>query len=125
MPERHIVGRVGDIGPGARRLLPALGPFGVGVFNVNDTYYALANRCPHRHGPLCLGEVTGMTTGGDADELDWVAEGEILRCPWHAWEFEIATGDSITEPGRRVPTYPVYVEDGEVILEMRETRSAA
>jgi nitrite reductase/ring-hydroxylating ferredoxin subunit len=102
-------------------MLP-VGPFGVGVFNVAGTYYALANRCPHRHGPVCRGRITGMTEGTGPHDLTWVAEGEILRSPWHAWEFRIASGDSITEPGRRVPTYPVHVEDGEVVLELREER---
>jgi 3-phenylpropionate/trans-cinnamate dioxygenase ferredoxin subunit len=71
-------------------------------------------------------------------EYVWAREGEILRCPWHGWEFDITTGRSIFNPHRmrvrtyevtveaaddsgddedeRVETYPVTVEDGLVIL---------
>ncbi|HLK16524.1 MAG TPA: Rieske 2Fe-2S domain-containing protein, partial [Fimbriimonadaceae bacterium] len=38
-------------------------------------------------------------------------EGEILRCPWHGWEFDLATGESVCDPqGYRVKKYPVAVE---------------
>ena len=47
----------------------------------------------------------------------WVRQGEIVSCPWHAWEFDIATGRTITEPTKSVRTYPVWVEDGQVVLE--------
>jgi 3-phenylpropionate/trans-cinnamate dioxygenase ferredoxin subunit len=63
----------------------------------------------------------------------WAREGEILRCPWHGWEFDILTGRSIFNPHRTrvkaydvtveqkiddesVETFPVSVEDGWVVL---------
>jgi len=37
--------------------------------------------------------------------------GEIIRCPWHGWEFDIKTGRSIFNPHRvRVKSYEVRVE---------------
>ena len=113
---RYVVGRVADLPPGSRRLVQA-GRFGVGVFNVNGRYYALNNHCPHAGGPLCLGEVTGTTEEAGAYKVIWVRQGEIVSCPWHAWEFDIATGRTITEPTKAVRTYPVRVEDDQVILE--------
>ena len=113
---RYVVGRVADLPPGSRRLVQA-GRFGVGVFNVNGRYYALNNHCPHAGGPLCLGEVTGTTEEAGAYKVIWVRQGEIVSCPWHAWEFDIATGRTITEPAKAVRTYPVRVEDDQVILE--------
>ena len=113
---RYVVGRVADLPPGSRRLIQ-IGRFEVGVFNVNGKYYALNNRCPHAGGPLCLGEVTGTTEDAGAYRVVWVRQGEIVSCPWHAWEFDIASGRTITEPTKNVRTYPVSVEDGRVILE--------
>ena len=113
---RYVVGRVADLPPGSRRLIRA-GRFEVGVFNVNGKYYALNNRCPHAGGPLCLGEVTGTTEDVGAYRVIWVRQGEIVSCPWHAWEFDIASGRTITEPTKSVRTYPVRVEDGHVIVE--------
>ncbi len=52
------------------------------------------------------------------DELQYVygREGEILRCAWHGWEFEIETGRSLVDPRVRARTYAVEVEDGEVYV---------
>jgi 3-phenylpropionate/trans-cinnamate dioxygenase ferredoxin subunit len=37
--------------------------------------------------------------------------GEILRCPWHGWEFDLRDGRSVVDPERtRVRSYPVEVE---------------
>jgi 3-phenylpropionate/trans-cinnamate dioxygenase ferredoxin subunit len=53
-------------------------------------------------------------------EYAWAREGEILRCPWHGWEFDITTERSEPAAGsdedERVETYPVSVEDGFVVL---------
>ena len=38
--------------------------------------------------------------------------GEIIRCPWHAWEFDLRTGASWFDPERkRVRSYEVEVVD--------------
>jgi 3-phenylpropionate/trans-cinnamate dioxygenase ferredoxin subunit len=38
-------------------------------------------------------------------------EGEILRCPWHGWEFDLTTGRSVFMPAEvRVKSYPVEVQ---------------
>ena len=45
-------------------------------------------------------------------------DGEIVRCPWHGWEYEIATGETVTEPVIRVKTFPVVVDDGDLMVEL-------
>ena len=41
----------------------------------------------------------------------------VIRCPWHGWEFDLETGRSLLEPDRvGLKTYPVTVEDGDVVL---------
>ncbi len=115
---RHRVARAEDIPQGEMRLYP-LGPTGVGVFNVGGDFHALRNLCPHAGGPVCKGDVTGTTVAGGAPYAqEWVRPGEILRCPWHAWEIDIVTGRTVTDPARTVATYPVTVEDGWVVVEV-------
>jgi nitrite reductase (NADH) small subunit len=117
---RHQVARAAEIPPGQMRLFP-LGRRTVGVFNVAGAFHALNNLCPHAGGPLCQGEVTGTTIAGPAPyTLEWVRSGRILRCPWHAWEIDITTGRTVTDPARSVATYPVTVEDGWVVVEVEE-----
>jgi nitrite reductase/ring-hydroxylating ferredoxin subunit len=113
---RYVVGPVDELPPGTRRELP-IGRTGVGLFNVDGVFYALGNSCPHMGGPLCAGRVTGTTQADGPYRPRWVREGEILRCPWHGWEFDLKTGETVTKPVRRVRSYPVVVEDGMVIID--------
>ena len=115
--ESVVVGRVEDLPPGSVTIV-SRGKFGIGVFNVGGTFYALTNYCLHRGAPLCRGQVTGMVVAGDQPyESRMVRVGEFLRCPWHGWEFEISTGCAVAYPEKAIRTYPVRVEDGTVILE--------
>ena len=107
----HVIGRVSEVKPGDRRIVDVEGR-SVGVFNVNGSFYALRNSCPHQAAPLCRGAIKGMTMPSKPGEYVWDREGEILRCPWHGWEFDILTGRSIFNPHRtRVKAYDVTVED--------------
>ena len=78
--------------PRASAALVELGGRTVGVFRLDGGYFALADRCPHRGAPLCSsGEVVNAVEGmGDAARV--TREGALVRCPWHKWDFEIATG---------------------------------
>jgi 3-phenylpropionate/trans-cinnamate dioxygenase ferredoxin subunit len=107
---RHVVGRVSELPAGARKIVEAEGR-SIGIFNVNGAFYALRNRCPHQGAPLCRGSVKGMTLPSLPGEYVWAREGEILRCPWHGWEFDLLTGEAICDPeGTRVRQYEVTVE---------------
>lgn len=125
MAERVIVDRVEDFGPGQRRIVvPFRGRAGIGVFNVGGRYYALRNICPHKQGPLCMGRVsarivaTAPPAGRPLDAPDHRLDEAttIIRCPWHTWEFDIATGRCLVDPAMRVKTYPVAIEDGLVVV---------
>lgn len=120
-PGERIVGCAGDVEPGKMILVP-VGPFGIGIFNVGGKLYALGNRCPHRGAPVCRGQITGVVVGGSPQTLAWSRDGEFLACPWHAWEFEIATGRCHAFPDIRIRTYGVRVQDGVMILSMRPAR---
>lgn len=119
---RLVVGLADDLQVGSRIIIvPFRGRAGIGVFNVNGTYHALRNICPHKSGPLCTGRVSGRVVASapptsDQSGLDVVREGEIIRCPWHLWEFDLLTGQCLVDPKMRVKTYPVRVEAGEVVV---------
>ena len=49
---RHVVASVTEVPPGTNKLVIAKDR-DIGIFNVAGTFYALANRCPHKGGPLC------------------------------------------------------------------------
>ncbi len=113
---RHVVGRVADVAPGTCKLVTAKGR-GIGVFNVGGKFYALANRCPHKGGPLCDGRITGLTQSGGPGDYRLIRNGEFLRCPWHGWEFEIATGQSYCDPKTMsIRQFEVAVTPGEELV---------
>lgn len=107
---RYVVGRVGEIADGGRKLVE-LDHRSIGIFRVGDCYFAVRNLCPHQGGPLCLGETTRLVTAELPGEYVFQREGEILRCPWHGWEFDLRDGTSIADPeGLRVKSYQVEVQ---------------
>lgn len=108
--KKYQVCPASELPPGERKIIEIEGR-SIGVFNLEGTYYALRNLCPHQFAPLCLGKVTGYCETSPVGEFHWAKEGEILRCPWHAWEFDIKTGRSIFNPHKvRTKNYPVSLE---------------
>jgi 3-phenylpropionate/trans-cinnamate dioxygenase ferredoxin component len=87
-----------EIAPGTGRTL-IVGGKDVAVFNVDGTFYAIDNTCPHRGGPLGEGEL----------------EGCAVTCPWHAWTFDLKTGESLTDD-LKVACYETKVEGGSVLV---------
>ena len=109
--EKHAVAPVSEIPPGARKLVTVKGR-AIAIFNIKGEYFGLFNRCPHQGGPMCEGILTGLIESDEPGDYRYSRKGEILRCPWHGWEFDLATGRSVFDPSRtRVKSYPVEVEE--------------
>jgi nitrite reductase/ring-hydroxylating ferredoxin subunit len=110
---RHVVAKVAEVAPGSCKLVSVKGRE-IGMFNVGGKFYALANRCPHKGGPLCHGRIGGLAQSSGPGDYRLVRAGEFLRCPWHGWEFEIATGQSYCDPKTmRARQFEVAVAAGE------------
>ena len=69
------------------------------VFNLGGEFFALNNRCPHRGGSLSDGVAVGLVQSSEPGDYQYSRKGEIIRCPWHSWEFDIRTGQSWCDPG--------------------------
>ena len=74
----------------------------VALYNVAGTFYATSNTCIHRGGPLGQGSL----------------DGSAVLCPWHAWSWDVTTGENTANPELKIPTYPVKVEDGQVLVQV-------
>ncbi|WNR46040.1 Rieske (2Fe-2S) protein [Paenibacillus roseipurpureus] len=86
----------------------------IGVYNVKGTYYAIHNYCPHQGAEICQGLVCGTTLPSEVHQYSFGRQGEIVRCPWHGWEFDIKTGKSLFSDKVRIRSYPVVVENGQI-----------
>ena len=89
----------------------------IGLFRVGGELYALADRCPHRGAPLCAGRIATPIEVQDG-ELALGSHASVVRCPWHKWEFEIATGRCLVDDKLRVRTYVVRIEADEVVVSL-------
>ena len=49
-------------------------------------------------------------------QIDYQQEGLVLKCPWHQWEFDLATGQALYDEAMRVKTYAAGREGEEVVV---------
>jgi 3-phenylpropionate/trans-cinnamate dioxygenase ferredoxin subunit len=113
----YVVARTDEIPPGERKLVTVRGRE-IAVFNVDGDYLALLDRCPHQGGSLAKGKLVGLVEPDGPGQYRYCRKGEIVRCPWHGWEFDLRTGKSYCDPARTwVKSYAASVERGARVVE--------
>lgn len=114
---RHVVAAASDIAPGERKCVDVAGR-DIVVFNLDGAFFALANRCPHQAGRLSDGKLCGLVRSPEPGVYEYTRQGEMIRCPWHSWEFDVRTGQSWCDPARiRTRRYDVKVAHGADLVE--------
>ena len=73
-----------------------------------ERVFALADRCPHKGGPLSQGIVSGDT----------------VTCPLHGWNIQLDSGQACAPDVGCARKYPVQVRDGEVWLSLQPAAQA-
>jgi nitrite reductase/ring-hydroxylating ferredoxin subunit len=102
MSERIKIAQTDQVAPGKGKSVKAQGRE-VALFNVDGSFYAIDNSCPHSTGPLAEGRLYG----------------NIVTCPWHGSQFDVTTGQCCAGPATKpVVTYPVYVEGHSIFIEI-------
>ena len=99
MQEFVKVATLGDLGEGRAMTVDVQGT-AVALFNVGGSVFAIANTCAHRGGPLGEGTLQGST----------------VVCPWHAFEFDVRTGECRTNPALRVACFEVRLDGQDILL---------
>jgi nitrite reductase/ring-hydroxylating ferredoxin subunit len=88
----------------------------IGLFSIDGQVHALADRCPHRGAPLCShGEVVSSIEAGGTSLADKLA---LVRCPWHKWDFDVASGRCVVDERTRVRRYRVREYDDEFVISL-------
>lgn len=88
-------------GEGEAREIPCDGKM-LCIANVGGAISAMDNVCPHRGGPLGAG----------------IVENGKVVCPWHAWAFDVVTGEAEHSSEARVEVYPVTIEGDDVLVKL-------
>ncbi len=114
---KHVVATVDEIPDGGRKLVTVRGR-PIAVFNLAGEYFGLFNRCPHQGGPMCEGILTGLIQSNEPGHYEYSRKGEILRCPWHGWEFDVRNGQSFCDPEKiNLRSYAIEVAEGERVVQ--------
>ena len=100
MSEIQEVCSVDDIPEGGSKVVDLSGKE-VALFNINGEIHVINNSCPHRQGPLGEGEL----------------QGNVVTCPFHRWQFDVTTGQSVFPPGQQVACYKVEVRGDKVFVQ--------
>ncbi len=86
-----------------RKLVDFGGEKQIGLFKLEDGYYAISAWCSHQKASIVHGDL----------------EGHELMCPLHGARFDVRTGKNLSLPAvRPVPHYPVKVEDGTIYIKV-------
>jgi nitrite reductase/ring-hydroxylating ferredoxin subunit len=72
----------------------------IALFRVGDAAFAIDAVCRHREGPLEEGFLEGFT----------------VYCPWHGWQYDLATGACMSARDRDLAAYRVELRDDGVYV---------
>lgn len=116
---KHVVCREEELQPGSKLHVKVGSRSLCVVRTMNGDFAAVNDNCPHQGAKLSAGELTGTTLPCEVGSYEYGKEGEILRCPWHRWEFDVANGLSVFPDDRvRIRSYDVTVEEGNVLVDI-------
>lgn len=86
----------------------------------NGEIRAFSGKCPHQGADLAYGCISGTTTGTHPNEVAFERPGEILRCPWHGFEFSLIDGEPAVKSSASLPMrlrfFDVEIDDGKVVV---------
>ncbi len=102
------VAREDEITPGGA-LRVVVGDMPIAIFNVHGELFAIGDTCSHQDYSLAE---------GDVDETEGCC---AIECAYHGARFDLHTGAALSLPAvEPVETFPVWIEDGVVKLDVPE-----
>jgi len=81
----------------------------IAVFRTHDDQiFALEDRCPHKHGHLSQG----------------IVHDGCVTCPLHNWVISLRTGSAQGADDGQIATFPVSIEDRQILLDLTLSRDS-
>ena len=82
----------------------------IAVFRtVENRFFAIEDRCPHKAGPLSQG----------------IVHGNAVTCPLHNWVISLEAGSALGADEGSVRTFPLRIEDGKLFISSEALASRA
>jgi len=119
MAEQYV-GKITEFKDGDRRIIFA-GEHEIGVFRHEGQFHAYSNFCLHQGGPAC----EGLTIAKVEERLrpDKTSQGLFFSetemhfvCPWHGMEYDMKTGECVSDRKMRLRKYQVVEKGDEVYV---------
>jgi nitrite reductase/ring-hydroxylating ferredoxin subunit len=116
----QFVGKVAEFADGDRRIIFA-GDNEIGIFRHGGQFYAYSNFCLHQGGPAC----EGLTIAKVEERLlpDKTSQGLYFSdhemhfvCPWHGYEYDMKTGECVSDRKLKLRKYKVVEKGDEVYV---------
>jgi nitrite reductase/ring-hydroxylating ferredoxin subunit len=117
--EEIAIGKLNDIADCDYKIF-AVEELEVGIFRTGSKVLAYENICPHAGGPVCQGKIFNqveeiITPDKKSAGLRFGKQRHIV-CPWHGYEFDIATGCHPGDSTVRLTPVKVAVRDGQIFV---------
>ena len=98
------VAKVGEIPSGERKRVEIEGTR-VSIFNIDGTYYAIFDTCPHKKtAPLIRGTLDGVG----------------IKCPNHGYRFDLVSGKCNIDPVFNTRVFKVKVSEGKICIDFEK-----
>jgi len=123
-PLQHFLGNIEDFPQ--RKVVPVeVEGRRIGVLRRDDAIYAFADHCPHHGAPMCYAQVAGTMLPSAPNEFCFDLDGLIIKCPWHAYEFDVRTGEAVGGIIRsRLMVYATTVANGKVFVQLKRAQGS-
>lgn len=120
MAKELFVAKAAELPDGERKIVPN-GNYEIGVYRVNGDLFAYQNVCPHQGGPACEGLLMAKVEEVIAEDKTYQGmrfnhDEMHIVCPWHGWEFDLASGDMVADRKFRLRKYDVVEKDGGIYV---------
>jgi nitrite reductase (NADH) small subunit len=115
--ERTVVCAADELGPG-EMIGATLGPLPIVVVRTSaGELVGYVDRCLHQGARLSAGRLLDRTDGDFVGEYRRTPGRDIVKCPWHGYEYDAQTGCGLFDRRRRLRAVTVREEDGRIVAE--------
>ncbi len=115
-----LVGKTSEFKDGDKKIVPN-GKTEIGVYFVKGEWYAYQNLCAHQGGPACEGLLMAKVEEVIAEDKTYKGmrfnhDEMHIVCPWHGWEYDLATGVMVADRSFRLRKYEVNIRGEEIYV---------
>jgi nitrite reductase/ring-hydroxylating ferredoxin subunit len=120
MAKELMVCKSEELKDGERKIIPN-GNSEIGVYRVKGKLYAYMNLCAHQGGPACEGLLMAKVEEVIAPDKTYQGmrfnhDEMHIVCPWHGWEYDLATGVMVADKRFKLRKYDVVERGGAVYV---------